>query len=189
MNDNTLATASGVSAGSGLAARAGMAEAVKVGEHFVVECFDQDGNLKWRDEFDNLVVATGLNELISQTFKASSYTAAWYVGLTDSTPTVAAGDTMASHAGWVEVTDYSEGTRPALTLGTVSGGSANNSASKATFSINGTATIGGCFVANNSTKGGTSGVLFGAGAFAEGDRSVVNGDSLAVSVTISMTAS
>ena len=79
--------------------------------------------------------------------RASNYSAAWYVGLTSATPTVVAGNTMATHAGWTEVTAYDEATRPALTLGSVAAGSVDNSASKARFTIstNGTA-IGGAFV-------------------------------------------
>ncbi|GAG46997.1 unnamed protein product, partial [marine sediment metagenome] len=36
-------------------------------------------------------------------------------GLTDGTPTPAAGDTMASHGGWTEVVAYDEGVRQTLT--------------------------------------------------------------------------
>lgn len=142
----------------------------------------------WVDEFHNLVVNTGLDDLLDKRFKGSSYTAADYVGVTDGAPTFAAGDTMASHAGWAEVTAYSQGTRPALTLGTVSSQSVDNSASKATFSINGTTTIGGAFVTTNSTKGGSTGILYGGGALTEGDRDLINGDSLSVQVTLTTAA-
>lgn len=179
----------GMDMGSGLAARAGVGMGVGATTHYRVECVGEDGALKWADEFDNIVVTTGLNELLTDTFKASAYTAAWYVGLTAATPTFAAGDTMASHGGWTESAAYSEGARQTLTLGSVSGGSVNNSASKAVFSINATATVGGAFVANNSTKSGSTGVLYGGGAFTEGNRSVVNGDTLSVTVTLTVTAS
>lgn len=142
----------------------------------------------WADDFHNLVVNVGLDDLLDKRFKGSSYTAADYVGVTDGTPTVAAGDTMASHAGWVEVTAYSQATRPALTLGTVASQSVDNSASKAAFSINGTTTIGGAFVTTNSTKGGSTGILYGAGALTEGDRALINGDSLSVQVTLTAAA-
>jgi hypothetical protein len=64
----------------------------------------------------------------------------------------------------------------------------DNSASKAQFSINATATIGGAFIVTNSTKGGTTGILYGGGAFTEGNRSVVNGDTLNVTVTLTAAA-
>ncbi len=103
-------------------------------------------------------------------------------------PGVAA-DTMSSHAGWTEVTAYDEATREALTLGTVSGQSVDNSASKASFSINADSTvIGGCFVATNNTKGGTTGVLYSIGAFTGGNKQADNGDTLNVTWTGTMAA-
>jgi hypothetical protein len=157
--------------------------------HFVVECRDNEGNLKWVDEFDNLVVNAGLDDSLDKHLKGSTYTAAWYVGLTDGTPTFAPGDTMGSHAGWVEVTDYDEATREVLTLGAVSGQSVNNSASKASFAINSSVTVGGAFVTSVNTKGGGTGILYGGGAFTGGDRSVVSGDTLNVTVTCTAAAS
>jgi len=93
-----------------------------------------------------------------------------------------------SHAGWSEITAYSECNRQFLTLGSVSGGSANNAASKATSSINGTATVAGAFLTTNNTKSGTTGTLVGATDFGSA-RSVESGDSLQVTVTPSLTAS
>ena len=138
---------------------------------WIFEAFDKYGKLKWREVVWNTVVNVGLDDVLDKYFKGSTYTAAHYVGLTDSTPTVAAGDTMASHAGWTEIQTYSEAVRQTLTLGTVSSQSVDNSASKAVFSINGTATVGGAFVTTNNTKGGTTGTLYGAAAFTAGDRS------------------
>lgn len=143
--------------------------------------------LKWKDGFKNLVVTTGLNQLLDATLKTGLASPAWYVGL-KGMGTVAAGDTMASHAGWSELTPYSDGTRPAFTPGAIAGGSVDNSAAKAVFNINGSSTIYGSFMANNSTKGGTTGTLYGAGDFAS-SRAVVNGDTLNVTVTASITSS
>ena len=151
---------------------------------YTIECVGADGQVKWSEDFHNLVTTAGLNDLLTQYFKGSAYTAAFYVGVTGATPTFAAGDTMSSHGGWTESSAYSQATRPALTLGTVSSGSIDNSASKAQFSINGTATIGGAFIATNSTKGGTTGTLYGGGAFTEGNRSVVSGDTINVQATL-----
>lgn len=161
----------------------------KLSTHYQVECYAPDGSLKWRDEFDNLVVDAGLNDSLDKHLKGSSYTAAWYVGLTEGSPTFAAGDTMGSHSGWVEEQDYSEAVRQTLTLGSVSGKSVDNSASKAVFSINGSATVGGAFVASSSTKGGSTGTLYGGGAFTGGNRSVISGDTLNVTVTCTAAAS
>lgn len=157
--------------------------------HYLLEAFDKDGNLKWTDEFDNLVVTAGLNDALDKHLKGSSYTAAWYVGLTAGSPTFNAADTMASHGGWTEVTAYSESVRPTLTLGSVSGGSVDNSASKASFSINSNSTtIGGAFVVSNSTKSGTTGVLYGGGARSGGNKTLDSGDTLNVTITLTTSA-
>lgn len=162
----------------------------KLGDLFFVECYDKTGNLKWEDTIKNLVVDEGLNDALDMYFKGSAYTAAHYVGLTDGTPTVAAGDTLASHVGWVEVTAYDEAVRQTATWGTVSGKSVNNSANKATFtiSVNGT-TLGGAFLATNSTKGGSTGKLYGGGAFSAGDKTIDDDDVLYVTITASTSAS
>lgn len=141
------------------------------------------GQSKWEAAIENMVVNQGLDDVLDKYFKGASYTAAHFVGLTDSTPTPAAGDTLASHAGWTEITNYVEATRPALVLGAVSSQSVDNSASKAVFSINATATIGGAFLATNATKGGTTGTLYSVGAFTGGDKSLASGDTLSVQGT------
>lgn len=151
----------------------------RFGGRFTVECYGADGRLKWRDSFHNLVTNVGLQYLLDAGLLGGAQVSTWYVGLTDGTPTVAAGDTMASHAGWTEVTAYSEATRPAYSASR-SGQTVSNSATKATFSVNATATVGGAFLASDSTKGGTAGTLLCAGAFSGGDKAVANGDTLNV---------
>lgn len=153
------------------------------------EAFDKDGNLKWVEEVKNLVVNVGLDDVLDKFYKGSSYTAAHYVGLADGTPTVAAADTMSSHAGWAEVTGYSESVRQTLTLGSVSSQSVDNSASKASFSINATVTVGGGFLTTDNTKSGTTGTLIGAAAFSGGDKSLTSGDTLNVTVTLTASSS
>lgn len=150
---------------------------------YTVECHDAGGNLKWREHKHNLVVDAGLNDSLDKHFKGSAYTAAWYVGLTTASNTFATGDTMASHAGWTESTVYSNGTRPTLTLGTVASKSVDNSASKAVFNINGSGTVGGSFIATDSTKGGSTGTLYGGAAFGA-NRTVASGDTITVTVTL-----
>ncbi len=158
--------------------------------HYHVVARDKFGNVKWADDFDNLVVNVGLDDSLDKHLKGSTYTAAWYVGLTDGTPTADADDTMASHAGWTEVTAYDEAARQALTLGSVSSQSVDNSASPAVFTISTNNTvIGGAFIVSNSTKGGTTGVLYGIGAFSAGDKTLDDGDTLTVTATLTAAAS
>lgn len=172
----------------------GVAEGLKGGGVFTVTCFDKDGNLKWEAESHNLVVNVGLQDMNTKYFKGSGYTAAWYIGLYGSGATndPAAGDTMASHAGWTEVTAYSQATRPAATFGTATTADPSvidNSGSVAVFSINGTTTVGGAFLTSDNTKGGTAGTLFSAADFqSPGDRSVVDGDTLNVTYQFSLDA-
>jgi len=141
------------------------------------------------EDVHNLVTTEGLNDLLTQYFKGSAYTAAWYVGLIDNSPapTLAAGDTAAQISpgtnGWDELIEYSEAVRQTLTLGTASAGSIDNTAAKAVFTINATVTIYGGFVISNSTKEGTTGKLYGEAAFAS-TRSVVSGDTVTVTVTL-----
>ena len=74
--------------------------------------------LAWRDGFSNLTVTTGLNKLLDATLKTGLASPAWYV-LLKGNGTVVAGDTMASHSGWSELTPYSDANRPAFTPGPV----------------------------------------------------------------------
>lgn len=170
----------------------GLADSAKATGVYKIQCWDKDGNLKWEAESNNLVVNGGLQDMNSKYFTGSAYTAAWYLGLygPGSTNNPAAGDTMASHAGWTENTTYSNANRPTCTFGTPTTANpsvATNSASPATFNINGTTTIGGAFLTTSNTKGGTTGTLYSAADFsAPGDRSVVNGDTLTVTYTLSL---
>lgn len=163
---------------------------VSVGGVFTVECYDAAGQLKWKDEFHNLVVKQGLKDMNDKYFTGSGYTAAWYIGLIDNSPTpsLSANDTSSSHAGWVEFTGYSQANRPTLSFGaSTTADPSVITTSSAAFSITSTATIYGAFVISNSTKGGTGGspiVLFSEGAFAA-TRSVVNGDTLNVTYSLS----
>jgi hypothetical protein len=168
---------------AGVQMRPGVAEHLKAPRlRYEVVCRGPDGRVKWAETFDNLVTNAGRNDVLTQYFKGSAYTAAWYVGLKGA-GTAAAADTMGSHGGWSEVTGYSESVRQTLTLGSVSSQSVNNSASKAHFSINATVTIAGAFVTTDNTKSGTTGTLYSAGDFAA-SRSAASGDTMDVTVTL-----
>ena len=177
-------TGAGMVCGADIVSRKDVQAALAVTNKYHFEAFDKDGNLKWEHTVDNIVTNVGLDDLLDKYLKGSAYTAGFFVGLTDGTPTVAAGDTMASHAGWTEVAAYTEATREALTLGTVASQSVDNSASKASFSINAdTTVIGGAFLATDNTKSGTTGTLYSVAAFDAADKSLDNGDTLNVTVT------
>jgi len=166
----------------------------KAGGVYRIECFDKDGKLKWVAEDHNLVVNQGLQYMCGTGLTSVSQITTWYLGLygAAASNTPAAGDTMASHAGWTEITPYSNGTRPTCSFATATTADpsvATNSASPATFNINATATVGGAFLVSDNTKGGSTGTLFSASDFSSpGDRSVVSGDTLNVTYTFSLDA-
>jgi len=147
-----------------------------------VVCRDSEGNEKWREVNKNLVTTVGLNHVLSSTLDGATQITAWYVGLKGA-GSAAAGDTMASHSGWTEVVAYSQAVRQTLTLGTAAAGSIDNTASKATYSINGTATVAGAFINSNNAKSGTAGTLYGVVDFGS-SRAVISGDTLEVTVTL-----
>lgn len=167
---------------------------IKGGGVFHVNCYDKDGNLKWEAESPNLVVNVGLQDMNDKYFSGANYSATWYIGLYGAAASnnPAAGNTASSHAGWTEVTDYSQSTRPAATFGAATAADPSvisNSGSPAAFSINNTVTVGGAFLISNNTKGGTTGILFSASDFqSPGDRAVVNGDTLTVTYQFSLDA-
>ena len=178
---------------SSLTAGSSAAESASAKGRYKIQCHDAQGNLKWEDIAPNLVVNVGLQDMNAKYFTGSAYTAAWYLGLITgpgSGTTIAAADTMSSHAGWSENTGYSQATRPTCTFGTPTTANpsvATNSASPATFTINATSTIAGAFLTSISTKGGTTGILFSASDFSSpGDRAVVSGDTLSVTYTLSL---
>lgn len=176
-----------------VARKVGFAEGMSAGGVFTVTCYDKDGNEKWVDIASNLVVNTGLQNMNTQYFTGSGYTATWYVGLvgnTSSNTTFSGGDTLASHPGWEENTSYS-GNRKAATFGAATladPSNINNSSSSASFAMNANATISGAFLANVAT--GTSGLLFSVSDFqSPGDRTVVSGDVLNVTYSFNLDAS
>ena len=179
---------------SGLTCNTKAGEAAQATGIYHIECRDKDGNLKWTAESKNLVVNVGLQYMAGSALTSVSQITTWYLGLygAGASNTPAAGDTMASHAGWTEVTAYSNANRVTATLVTATTANPSvvtNTASPAVFNINGTATVGGAFLTSENTKGGTTGTLFSAADFGSpGDRSVVNSDTLSVTYTFSLAA-
>lgn len=179
---------------SALATAKDASEGVGAGGVYRMECIGPDGNVKWVAECPNLVVNVGLQDMNAKYFSGSAYTAAWFIGLygAASSNNPAAGDTAASHAGWTEAVPYSNATRPAATFGTATTADPSvisNSGSPAAFTINATATVGGAFLISNSTKSGTTGILFSASDFqSPGDRAVASGDTLNVTYTFNLDA-
>jgi hypothetical protein len=157
---------------------------VQLKSFYEIDCY-RDGILIWSDSFWNLVTTVGKNALLDYTFFSGAVSPTWYVGVVANSgfTQYAATDTMSSHTGWTESTTYSNATRPAYTVVAASAGSMSNDASRALFNINGTTTVRGAFLTSNSTKGGTTGTLYGEGDFAA-TRDVVSGDVLSIKITL-----
>jgi hypothetical protein len=176
------------------------AESVGIEGVYHVVCRDADGNIKWEDEFPNLVNAVGKQLMLDTLLSGSSYTTVGpFLGLISGTGlTFAASDTLASKS-WTEFTNYTVG--GSAVRGTASFSSATSSgstptnvttktASAITYTITGGGgTVGGCFLVTgsgaSSTQGNTSGTLYSAGAFGTA-KITTAGDT--VSVTYSTTA-
>jgi len=179
---------------SGLTCNTKAGETAQATGKYHVECRDKDGNLKWTAESKNLVVNVGLQYMAGSALTSVSQITTWYLGLygAGASNTPAAGDTMASHAGWTEVVPYSNANRVTAVFATATTANPSvvtNTASPAVFNINATATVGGAFLTSSNTKSGTTGTLFSAADFGSpGDRSVVSGDSLSVTYTFSLAA-
>jgi hypothetical protein len=159
--------------------------AIDLHTQYQVECW-RDGKLAWAEDFHNLVTTVGKNKILDACFKTGEGANQWFIGLVSNTAFTgyAATDTMSTHPGWTEGSPYSNATRPAFTPSVPSNASMDNRASHAVFNINATATIRGAFLVDNSSKGGSSGTLYGVGDFLISTRLVMLGDVLNVSVTI-----
>lgn len=148
---------------------------------------------QWRDVVVNLITNAGLDDYLDKYWRGSSYTAQHYMGLIDgTTPTIAAGDTMASHSGWTEFTEYdvTSGDRPDLTavLGTVSSQSLTTSSALAYLVNTNTLDCNGAFIATSAAVGASGGTLVAAGTFTQGNKSVDDGDQLSVTPTLTQAA-
>jgi len=175
-------------------------ETVGIEGFYNVVCRDAEGNIKWEDQFPNLVNAVGKELMLDTLLSGTSYTTVGpYLGLVSgATPTFAASDTMSSHT-WSEFTNYTVGGSAvrgtavftsATSTGTTPANVTTKSAAAITYTITGGGgTVGGCFLVTgsgaSSTQGNTSGTLYSAGAFATA-KVTTAGDT--VSVTYSTTA-
>ena len=189
MKDHAI---TGDAIGASVTVNNSVSASMMAGGVYHVQCFDKDGNLKWEDKAHNLVVNQGLKDMNDKYFSGAAYTAAWYLGLVTgpgSGTTFAAGDTLASHAGWTEFTNYS-GSRGAVTFGaaTTADPSVITNPAPVQFTITGAGgTVAGAFLA--SVSSGTSGILFSESDFqSPGDRAVVSGDVLNVTYQFSLDA-
>lgn len=140
----------------------------------------------WELADPNLVTNVGRNDILDKYWRGSGYTQTVAMGLKGS-GTVAAADTMSSHAGWSEVGGANApaytGNRKAVTMGAAS--SQSSVSPQQSFAITSSGTVSGLFMVNggSSTKDDTTGVLVSAVNFTDGDETVANLDTLLVTYT------
>jgi hypothetical protein len=177
-------------------------ESVGVAGHYHIECRDAAGNLKWEESFPNLVNSIGKQLLMDTLLKGSAYTVVGpFLGLINSSPTFLAADTMTSHAGWTEFTNYTVGGSAvrgtavfasATSAGLSPANITSSLATSITYTITGAGgTVSGCFLVTGagavSTQSSTAGTLYSAGAFAVPKITTV-GDTVACTYTATATS-
>jgi hypothetical protein len=175
---------------------AGSTESFDLHGVYSAVCRDENGNVKWSDEFPNLVTTAGKNAILNAYLGGAAVgagTTTMYMGLiaANGYSTIVVGDTMSSHTGWKESGEnnaaapgYSQTTRRQITFAAASAGS-KATANAVVFSVSIAGTVKGAFIANNSTKAGTTGTLYSAGLFTVGDKVVTAGDTLNITYTAS----
>ena len=165
------------------------ADQMAINGYYHAVCYGADGQVKWEAPIENLVTTVGQN-LTLDTILGNSAAGAVVMGL-KGTGTASAADTQASHATWNEVGGTNapaySGNRPTPSFSAAAAGSKATS-SAVSFSMTSTGTVAGCFIniGGSATKDSTTGTLFSAGDFSS-SKSVVNGDTIAVSYTLTLT--
>lgn len=196
----------GDTAGASVGKHSGTDELFGIQGCYHAVCYDKDGNVKWEADAPNLVTAVGKQALFDFYFGATgtaggTASGANYLGLCGGTATYTAADTMASKT-WSEVglataPAYS-GNRQSInwTAASSTGTSPSNVTSKTggavTFTFTSGGTVNGCFInggaSASATKDTTTGVLYSAGNFTGGSKTVANTDTLSVTYTTTATS-
>ncbi len=174
-----------------MSANSGMFDEIIAKGNYGAVCTDSDGNILWTTEFANLLPTVGANQILTAGVSGSTPA---YMGLISgaSTPTLAVGDTMSSHANWLEANatnapNYGT-TRPTLTFGT-SASSAIATTSTQSYVFTNSGTVSGAFIcfgsgATNSTTG-TAGIIMSEGTLATA-QPVINGNTVTMSYTLTI---
>ena len=137
----------------------------------------------------NLVPTQGLTHILDAVCKGGAQVPTWYIAPYEGNFTPSAPDTAASLPGAaVECTTYVEAARQTWVEGAIAGGSVDNTASKAEFTMNATKTIYGCWLASVSGKSSTSGLVLSVVRFSA-SKTFQSGDIMRITAPVSLTAS
>ena len=178
-------------------------ETVGIEGYWKAECRDANGNLKWSEEFPNLVVAVGKQLMVDTLMRGSSYSVTGpYLGLTNASLTPAATDTMTTLVGGgKEFTAYTvsgsavRGTAvfaASTSTGSTPSNVTSSTASSITYTITGAGgTIYGCFLVLGtgavSTQSNTGGTLYSEGNFSVA-KTTTAGDTVSVTYSTTLTS-
>lgn len=138
-------------------------------------------------DFSNGITDVGIHYVLEVAFRDGTapdpaQIGTWYAGLIDnaSFTGVAAGDTSASHAGWIENQDYDEANRITISFAAAA---TRKITAAISFTINATITVRGLFIISVNTKGGTTGTLFSTALFSS-PPSLVSGNVLTANYSL-----
>jgi hypothetical protein len=164
--------------------------------HYQCTCYDGTGRTTWSSTVANTITKVGFELIFDTALRASTpYQPVGFMGIIGAlTGTPSTDDTMASHATWTEGSFLAARVAPTWNPA--------NNGTKATqtvrFDFNGTGTVKGLFLIMSAPAGGnaavatvgdTHGVLYSAGAMAEGDLGpVADGHHLDVTYTTDIAA-
>jgi hypothetical protein len=194
----------GDNAVASLQANVTIPEGMGVEGFYKIECRDAAGNLKWDEEFPNLVVAVGKQLMLDTLLRTSgTYTTVGpFLGLTNATLTPAATDTMTTLVGGgKEFTNYTVGGSAVrgtavFAASTSTGSTPSNvttsAATAITYTITGAGgTVYGCFLVTGtgavSTLSSTAGTLYSEGNFSTA-KATTAGDTVSVSYSTTATS-
>jgi hypothetical protein len=194
----------GDNAVASLQANVTIPEGMGVEGFYKIECRDAAGNLKWDEEFPNLVVAVGKQLMLDTLLRTSgTYTTVGpFLGLTNATLTPAATDTMTTLVGGgKEFTNYTVGGSAvrgtavfaaSTSTGTTPSNVTTSAAAAITYTITGAGgTVYGCFLVTGtgavSTQSSTAGTLYSEGNFSTA-KATTSGDTVSVSYSTQATS-
>lgn len=168
----------------------GQRQKIKVGSLWTVQHWRAGVMLAERIE-ENLVPDEFINHVLDVVLSGGTPITAWYLALFSDDHTPVAGDTYAV-PGFTEADGYDEATRPAWQEAGVAAKSITNSASKATFTMDGTdatiygaALVGGGTAADTKLDAAGGGVLGPVAQFTGGAiTGIVDGDVIKVYMTV-----
>jgi hypothetical protein len=139
----------------------------------------------------NLIVDEFLDSMLEQLFGGTAKIGTYYIAPFAGNVTPAASWTAANFtSNSTEFTAYDEAARQEWTVGSASGGSIDNSASKASFTVSAApsqTTIWGAGLLSASGKSATTGVLVAANKAATARDNLVEGDVITIGYTLTVT--